>query len=498
MSAMGSHRALRTGIWVSERPPLARRDIRGGGHLLRAGRYEPLLATVRARTSGLVVPRARLIAFLGGIAVALLAVVLLATSGVFGRVLSNGTAAQRTAAGHGAGRAAGAPKAGGIRSPAAAAAANTPGGKFAAVPASLGLRPGAVSPNAAGIAAAQAALPKLDAYQLAGQRVIWSYSGLNPPGRLLWAISHGRAAGVIFFSDNVGSNAHIAAVVKELQKANAAKTNPVRQPLLLMTDQEGGLVRRLSGPPGLSAKQMGQAAHPQDTATREGRLTGSFMHGLGVNVNLAPVLDVYRTPGNFIDQYGRSFSNKPGVVSKLGRLFLTAMQARGVAATVKHFPGLGAAARSQNTDERQVTLNVPLSRLRSIDELPYKGAIAAKVKLAMVSWAVYPALDKKFPAGLSATIVQGELRKRLGFAGVTITDALNAGALANFGTTGRRAVLAADAGMDLILCSVENPAQGSAAMVALRNEFVKLSPTRQAEFKAAAERVVALRATLGP
>ncbi|MGI9008060.1 MAG: glycoside hydrolase family 3 N-terminal domain-containing protein [Streptosporangiaceae bacterium] len=424
---------------------------------------------------------------------ALVAIVVLVTSGVIGRVLSTG-ASGRTAAGQGGAGQGGAGQAGGS----GASAASAPGGIFAAVPAGLGLRPGPVSPSAAGIPVAQAVLPKLDAYQLAGQRVIWSYSGLTPPGLLLWAISHGRVAGVIFFKDNVGSNAHIAAVVKQLQTANAATTNPVRLPLLLMTDQEGGLVRRLDGPPGDSAKQMGESATPQRTATNEGTLTGTFMHGLGVNVNLAPVLDVYRTPGNFIDEFGRSFSNKPGVVSKLGRLFLTAMQAKGVAATVKHFPGLGAATRSQNTDERPVTLNVPLSQLRSIDEAPYQGAIAAKVKLAMASWAVYPALDKKYPAGLSRTVVLGELRNRLGFAGVTITDALEAGALKNFGTTANRAVLATNAGMDLLLCAAETPTQGSAAMVALRNEFVKLSPTQQANFKAAAERVLALRATLGP
>jgi beta-N-acetylhexosaminidase len=441
----------------------------------------------------------RLIAFVTGMVVAVAAVVALVTTGVVSRMLSNGAAAQRTAADrHGSGRA-GSGKAGAGKSgPAGDSAASAPGGKFAAVPANLGLRPGAASPSAAGIPAAQAVLPKLDAYQLAGQRVIWSYSGLTPPNVLLWAIRHGRVAGVIFFSDNVGSNSHIAAVVKELQQANAAKTNPVRLPLLLMTDQEGGLVRRLDGPPGLSAKQMGESATPQKTATAEGSATGKFMHGLGVNVNLAPVLDVYRKAGNFIDQFGRSFSNKPGVVSKLGRLFATAMQDKGVAATVKHFPGLGAATRSQNTDERPVTLNVPLSKLRSIDELPYKGAVAAKVKLAMVSWAVYPALDKKYPAGLSRTIVQGELRNRLGFGGVTITDALEAGALEHFGDTANRATLATNAGMDLLLCAEENPAQGRAAMVALRDDFVKMNPTQQANFKAAAERVLALRATLGP
>ncbi|MGN6792432.1 MAG: glycoside hydrolase family 3 N-terminal domain-containing protein, partial [Streptosporangiaceae bacterium] len=230
-----------------------------------------------------------------------------------------------------------------------------------AVPASIGLRQGAVSPSAAGIAAAQNVMQNLDAYQLAGQRVIYSYTGLTPPANLLWAIRHGRVAGVIFFSDNVGSNAHIKAVAKELQQANADSHNPVRMPLLLMTDQEGGAVRRLNGPPVPSAKQIGESAHPRDEATKEGAAAGSFMHGLGVKVDLAPVLDVYRTPGNFIDEFGRSFSNDPAKVAKLGTLFATAMQGKGIAATVKHFPGLGAATRSQNTDLRPVTLNLTLS-----------------------------------------------------------------------------------------------------------------------------------------
>jgi len=365
-----------------------------------------------------------------------------------------------------------------------------------AVSAGIGLRAGAVSPNAAGIAAAMATLPKLDSYQLAGQRVIYSYTGLTPPASLVWAIRHGRVAGVIFFSDNVGSNAHIKAVVKELRAANASKNNPVRMPLLLMTDQEGGAVRRLDGPPVPSAKQMGQNAHPQREATKEGAAAGAFMHGLGVNVNLAPVLDVYRTPGNFIDEFGRSFSNDAAKVAKLGSLFATAMQGKHVAATVKHFPGLGAATRSQNTDERPVTLRLKLGTIRSVDELPYKSAVAAKVKLAMVSWAIYPALDNKFPAGLSSAIVQGELRKRLGFAGVTITDALEAGALKNFGGTGRRATLAAKAGMDLVLCGSRHYSQGATAMKALRGYYLGASAAAQSRFKAAAERVLALRASL--
>lgn len=361
--------------------------------------------------------------------------------------------------------------------------------------ASIGLRPGAVSPNAAGLAAAAATLPKLSPAQLAGQRVIYSYSGLTPPAQLLTLIRHGEVAGVIFFTPNISSDAQIAAVDKELQRANAARTNPVRLPLLLMTDQEGGVVRRLPGEPVLSAKQMGESAHPWATTSEEGKLGGQNLRGVGMDVNLAPVLDVFRRPGNFIDQFGRSFGSNPGKVAKLGRLFATAEQGQGVAGTVKHFPGLGAAATQQNTDARPVTLRLRLSTIRNIDELPYKSAIAAKVKLVMVSWAVYPALDAKFPAGLSQAIVQGELRKRLGFAGVTITDALEAGALRSFGATAHRSTLAARAGMDLLLDADGSYRQGLASLNSLKFDYVHHWLKADA-FKAAVARVLALRASL--
>ncbi len=361
--------------------------------------------------------------------------------------------------------------------------------------AAVGLRPGAVSPSAAGLATAEALLPNLTPDQLAGQRVIYSYTGLNPPARLLDLIRHGEAAGVILFGGNVVSAAQVASVMKKLQQAADSSSDPVHLPLLLMTDQEGGQVRRLPGEPVLSAKAIGRSAHPWATATSEGKLGAQNMRRAGLNVNLAPVLDVYRQAGNFIDEFGRSFSSKSGTVSKLGELFARAEQAQGVAATVKHFPGLGAAARTQNTDVRPVTLSLSLSAIRTIDEVPYKAAIAAKVKLVMASWAIYPALDSKKPAGLSSTIVQGELRTRLGFAGVTITDALEAGALGPFGSIAHRAYLAAKAGMDLLLCSQGSYSEGLSALNSISFDYTHHSLNATA-FKAAVARILALRATL--
>jgi beta-N-acetylhexosaminidase len=334
---------------------------------------------------------------------------------------------------------------------------------------------------------AQAALSSL---QLAGQRVIYSYSGLTVPAALLQAITAGQAAGVIFFGGNISSPAQIASVVNQLVAAQQA--SPVAAPLLLMTDQEGGEVRRLPGAPAMSEKQIGASAHPAAAARTAGAGAAQNLSGVGMNVNLAPVLDVYYQAGNFIDQFQRSYSSQVSVVTECGQAFITAQQQAGVAATAKHFPGLGSAATSQDTDAGPVTLDVSLSGLRGRDEVPYPAAIAAGVKLVMASWAIYPALDATHPAGLSTAWVQGELRGRLGFGGVTITDAIEAGALTAFGSYGPRAVLAAQAGMDLLLCSAQDPGEGQSVTSALASalESGQLGST---SFNAAVSRVTALR-----
>ncbi len=328
--------------------------------------------------------------------------------------------------------------------------------------------------------------------QRAGQRVIYSYPGLTPPTQLLDAISGGRAAGVIFFGENISSLSQISGVIDQLNKLNASA--PIKAPLLLMTDQEGGLVRRLPGEPVLSAKDVGASSDPAGNATDTGTGAGKNLAGVGMNVNLAPVLDVYRKAGDFEDQYERSYSKDPAVVGTLGSDFITAQQHTGVAATAKHFPGLGSASASQNTDSAPVTLTASLSTLRGTDELPYQSAISAGVKLVMLSWAVYPALDANLPAGLSPTVI-GELRNRLGFKGVTITDALEAGALKNYGDTAARAVAAAGAGMDLLLCAARDSEQGHTSVAALRDALAAGS-LDGAAFDAGAARVNALRSSL--
>jgi len=331
---------------------------------------------------------------------------------------------------------------------------------------------------------------------MAGQRVIYSYTGLTPPAGLLSLISHGEAAGVIFFGDNIASDAQIRAVIETLRRADASRDNPVGAPLLLMTDQEGGQIRHSSGPPLLSERQIGESADPAAEATGAGTGAGLNLRSVGMNVNLAPVLDVYRQAGDFDDQYGRSYSTSPEVVSELGADFIRAQQNERVAATAKHFPGLGAATRSQNTDAEAVTLSLSKGTIRSVDESPLKAAIAAGVRLVMVCWATYPALDPGVPAGLSSVVVQGELRRRLGFQGVTITDSLKAKSLRAYGTFGQRALLAAEAGMDLILCAKGHVSEGEEAMNGLESGLLDGTLSKP-EFRASLQRVIDLRYSLG-
>ncbi|RPK61177.1 MULTISPECIES: glycoside hydrolase family 3 N-terminal domain-containing protein [unclassified Streptomyces] len=339
---------------------------------------------------------------------------------------------------------------------------------------------------------AHTSLPALKPEQRAGQRVIHSYPGLTPPARLMDAIREGRTAGVIFFGENIESLSQIEGVIQEMNDANASA--PVKAPLLLMTDQEGGMVRRLPGEPVLSAKDVGGSTDPEGQAEFTGNAAGMNLAGVGMNVNLAPVLDVYRRAGDFTDQYERSYGKDQDEVGTCGSAFITAQQDAGVAATAKHFPGLGPASANQNTDLGPVTLTTSVSTLRSVDEVPYRAAISAGTKLVMLSWAVYRALDADRPAGLSPTVV-GELRNRLGFPGVTVTDALEAGALRAYGSTAERAVLAAAAGMDLILCSARDAAQGEEAVTAL-SEALAAGTLDGTAFDAGAERVNALRGSL--
>jgi beta-N-acetylhexosaminidase len=261
------------------------------------------------------------------------------------------------------------------------------------------------------------------------------------------------------------------------------------QPLLVTVDQEGGLVRRLPGPPKPSATAIG--ARGPGFAERIGRAAGTSLSGMGVNVDLAPVLDIGR-PGSFITQQERTFGGSAGSVSARGVAFARGLAAGGVAATAKHFPGLGGA--TLDTDNAVQKVRLSARKLRRADERTFGRFSAAGGRLVMLSTAIYPAISHK-PAAFSHAIATGELRDRLGFQGVSITDALGTVSARRAGGPARSARAAAGAGADLVLFT--DLGSAARAQRALAAGLVDGSLDR-GEFEESANRVLALRGTASP
>jgi beta-N-acetylhexosaminidase len=300
-------------------------------------------------------------------------------------------------------------------------------------------------------------------------------------------IREGNAAGVILFSDNLPSRAAGRQLVRRLQ---AIERPPgLGDPLLVMTDQEGGLVKRVEGAPSASAQGMGERGAAFSRA--QGRETAANLRSVGVNVDLAPVLDVAR-PGGTIAETGRGFGSTAAGVAATAVPFAEGLQAGGVVATAKHFPGLGAARL--NTDDAVERIGLPASTLRSVDEAPYGRFAAAGGELVMLSTAIYPALSAR-PAAFSRAIASGELRSRLGFEGVSITDALDTVAVRAFGSTAKVARATATAGVDLLLYT--DPTEAAQAHRSLLRGLRNRSLSRS-DFEDSVGRVLRLRHELAP
>jgi beta-N-acetylhexosaminidase len=330
------------------------------------------------------------------------------------------------------------------------------------------------------------AASQLSASQLAGQRIVLGVPGATVPRRARRMVAAGQVAGFILFAENLPSRASGWRLIRSLQAI--PRPPGLRDPLLAMTDQEGGLVKRTGGAPSVPARTMG--ARGAAFSREQGRRTAANLLELGVNVDLAPVLDVAR-PGGTIAATDRGFGSTAAAVGATALPFAAGLQAGGVAATAKHFPGLGSARL--NTDD--AVQRIPLSKptLRRVDEAPYRRFVAADGELVMLSTAIYPAFSPR-PAAFSRAIATGELRRRLGFQGVSITDALDTVAVRSFGNTAKAARAAARAGADLLLYT--DPAEAAQAhqtlLRALRNATIARS-----SFEQAAGRVLKLRHRLG-
>ncbi|MFN8216966.1 MAG: glycoside hydrolase family 3 N-terminal domain-containing protein [Solirubrobacterales bacterium] len=326
----------------------------------------------------------------------------------------------------------------------------------------------------------------LPARLLAGERLIAGVPGTRVPPRLRAAIRRGELAGVVLFAESFPSRAAGRRLIAELQRI--PRPAKLREPLLVMVDQEGGQVKRLAGAPTASAREMGERGPA--FSRRQGRRTAANLRQVGVNVDLAPVLDVAR-PDGVIAATERGFGSSAAAVAANAVPFAAGLEAGGVAATGKHFPGFGAAR--ENTDFASQRIGLSKARLRAVDEVPFRRFIAAGGELVMLSTAIYPAFSGK-PAAFARPLATGELRGRLGFEGVSLTDALQTAAVADFGGPRKAALAAVRAGTDLLLFTDLSTAAAVRRALAAR---LRSGSLNRAEFEAAAQRVLDLRASLG-
>lgn len=322
--------------------------------------------------------------------------------------------------------------------------------------------------------------------ELVGQRFVVAMRGTSPSPALLDRIRRGEIGGVILFGANVQSVRQLRHLTSTLQRAARDARRP---PLLIATDQEGGRVRRLPWVgPAQSTSELGRlrAARIRDEAIASGK----GLRIAGVNLDLGPVADVPGA-GSFMALEQRTFASNATAVAEATAAFIRGLAAARVAATVKHFPGIGRATR--NTDRSAVAITATQADLGRRDLLPFRSAIDAGVPVVMISNANYPALDAK-PAPWS-TKIQSLLRRELGFDGVTISDALDGAAATRGRSLPSVAVLVAQAGIDVLLLS------GSEASSATAFERVVAVAERSrisaSSLKASFNRILALKRAYG-
>ncbi len=323
---------------------------------------------------------------------------------------------------------------------------------------------------------------------LIGQKLVVSMDGHTPSASLLERARRGRIGGVLIHGSNFSSATQLTNIATKLQQAAAEGGQP---PLLIAVDQEGGQVKTVSWiPPTLSPPQMGDLGS-SDTARRQGRKTGAALLGLGVNTDFAPVADVPVSTSSVMYQQGRTWSFESRKTSRLANAFALGLGDRGALATMKHFPGLGFAAR--NTDDFVVHIHATKSKLAP-GLRPYRHAVANGVPLVMLSNAVYRAYDRSHAAGWSRAIGTNLLRGELGFHGVTITDSLDGAANTRGIATNALALKAAKAGTDMLLLTGSEASSRSVYRSLL--EAARAGQIPHDRLAASYDRIVVLKAGL--
>jgi beta-N-acetylhexosaminidase len=280
---------------------------------------------------------------------------------------------------------------------------------------------------------ALAAVDQLSLRQQVGQLTISSFPDAEPPAYIRRRLRAGETAGVILFGFNATSAPQWRRLTRAVQRS-------ARGGALVMVDQEGGGIRSV----GWAGPEAGQPLQGEPADVRAAaRGAAAQLRSAGANVNLAPVADLPSAGASALSS--RAFAGDAAAVAASTRAAIAGMRSAGVAATAKHFPGLGRAA--VNTDDGSTTVPGPVGA----ELVPFRAAVAERVPLVMLSHALYPALDARRIASQSPAIATRLLRRRIGFEGVAVTDSLEAQAVLDRSNVAVAAERSVRAGADLVL-----------------------------------------------
>src|SRR4249920_3535956 len=288
-----------------------------------------------------------------------------------------------------------------------------------------------------------------------GRLLVAGFDGLQLPVELRSLAREFGLGGVILFARNVAEPGQVAELSHE-----AARLVP-DLPLWVSIDQEGGCVARLKSPftewPPMAALGRSGDVH---LVERFARALAAELRAVGVTLDFAPVLDVHTNSRNPVIG-DRALSGKAEEVARYGAALIRTLQAEGIAACGKHFPGHGDTSTDSHLELPLV--EHPPERLRQVEFVPFRAAVAAGVATIMTAHVLVPSLDEKRPATLSRRIVSGLLREELGYDGVILSDDLEMKAVANEYSVPAAAVLAIEAGCDgVLICSGSHDQQAAA------------------------------------
>ena len=293
----------------------------------------------------------------------------------------------------------------------------------------------------------EATLQRMSVDEKVGQLLLVGIGGKRVSQVAKAHITKRFAGGIILFGRNITDAQQVASLTTELQQV--AQQTPNAIPLFIAMDQEGGIVARLkkgvSVFPGNLALGATRSEH---LAEKAGEITALELSAVGVNLNFAPVMDINTNPRNPVIGV-RAYGESAELVSQLGTAYIRGLQGNGILATAKHFPGHG--DTHVDSHKKLPTVGHDKKRMDEVELAPFRATIKAKVAAIMSAHILYPALDADTPATLSHRILMGLLREQLGFEGLIITDDLEMQAIDAHYQTGNAAVMAIQAGADLVM-----------------------------------------------